>query len=86
VTDIVHSRCPQLQKECAVFITVMNLAINYLTSSFISLYFPCIAFSLTEHTDFTFLEDKVLSLSLNLSLSTLSDSNVKDGVGESYTC
>lgn len=34
VTDVVHSRCPQFQKECVLFITVMNLAINYPTSSF----------------------------------------------------
>lgn len=31
VSDVVHSRCPQLQMECVLFITVMNMAINYPT-------------------------------------------------------
>lgn len=59
VTDIVHSRCPQFQKECVLFITVMNLAINYPTSSFLSPCFPSIPFFSTELIDSTV---EVLSL------------------------
>lgn len=83
VTDIVHSRCPQFQKECVLFITVMNLAINYPTSSFLSPYFPSIPFSLNKLIDFG-LGNSWSSFSF--SLYTLYNSNVKDGMGASYTC